>query len=67
MNHSLSIPSPHSFSRRPSVMQRVEVFSAAELAHFVHPVASQCGRTHHQGGQGAAVCSLSLGIFLSPE
>lgn len=48
-------------------MQRVEVLFRAELAHFIHPVSSQCGRTNHQRGHGAAVCRFVLGIFLSPE
>lgn len=48
-------------------MQRVQVLLGAELFHFVHPVARERGRTHHQGGEGTAVCSLGLGVFLCPE
>lgn len=38
---------PHSLCRRPGVVQWVEVLFAAELAHLIHPVTSQCGRTHN--------------------
>ena len=65
LTSSLSLP--HSFCRRPSVVQRVEVLFGAELANFIHPMAGQRGRTHHQRGHGATVCGLCLGIFLCPE
>lgn len=48
-------------------MQRVEVLSGAELAHFVHPVSGERGRTHHQRGHGAAIWGLAFGILLRPE
>lgn len=47
-------------------MQGVEVLFGAKLANFVHPVAGESRRTHHQRGHGAAVCCLRLGIFLCP-
>ena len=48
-------------------MQRVEVLSGAELAHFVHPVSGECGRAHHQRWHGAAVWSFGPGILPRPE
>lgn len=48
-------------------MQWVEVLSGAELAHFVHPVSGECGRTHHQRRHGAAVWGFGSGILPRPE
>lgn len=56
---------PHALRGWPGVMQRVQILFAAELAHLVHPMAGQRGRTYDKGGQGAAVRSLAFGILLS--
>ncbi len=51
-----SAPVPESGDGRSRVLERGEVLRVTELLHLVIPVASDGRGTHHQRGQGGAVC-----------